>query len=141
MLIGKISRQWKYLYKYIAPTIQCRLSHTHTHTHVHTQQQLTPCCRHCKASLLSTFTSFFCFRLFMLRFFSVYFASLFLWQTCRPLFRLVRLYVRAWQSIKCCQCVYSQAADNKTVEVIKNRRSLPRLPAWLALACIFCCVA
>lgn len=34
----------------------------------------------------------------------------------------IRVRVRVWQSIKCCQCVYSQAADNKTVEVIKNRR-------------------
>lgn len=48
------------------------------------------------------------------------------------------------QSIKCCQCVYSQAADNKTVEVIKNRR-LPLPPTrTLSLslpACTFCCVA
>lgn len=52
------------------------------------------------------------------------------------------------QSIKCCQCVYSQAADNKTVEVIKNRRlPLPptrtlslALPAGMhfLLRCVLC---
>lgn len=68
-------------------------------SHTHTQHQLTPCCRHCKARLLSTFTTFsffllvylccsYAFSCFLFSCLFVCFASLFLCQTCGPLFRL-----------------------------------------------------